>query len=501
MKRSICMFMSVFAVASAGTALGAEFQPMGTLGIGGAGVARTYDAYAPYWNPAGLAFSDKTVSSRVDVSAGLKVNDGLADNVDRLSDLKFDNFSKISNTSSPQDVADTVKAITILNDIKEKKGTIAVNANAVFGFQVNHFAFGAFGTAEGFAQPEPDTVNILPQNDANAQVTPTQFAAPTIGAAPSDKFFDTSLRGEINTALTSHGFTAAESQGLINATDAQMAGSGMSPQQVADTLINMATTITSSTDPANAPTLDKNTTSVLTRSLAYIEFPLSYGHAINLGSFGTLGLGATVKVIAGRVYQSQTYLMKSGETVTSSDITKELTHNFKDSTNFGFDLGALWRYSDWFNLGIVAKNLNTPEFDAPDVKDKWGTVLVGSGGKVKLKPQVRMGVSFDPYKWLTLAADLDLTENETVVAAEGFKNRTVGGGFEWHEFSWFKLRGGMYSNLADGGIGPTATAGLTFGTKWVNMDIDGAYSLDTAQYKGKTYPQEARVQAQFNFLF
>lgn len=509
MKRNICMFLSLFMVAAAGTALGAEFQPMGTLGIGGAGVARTYDAYAPYWNPAGLAFSDKSFTSRVDVSVGLKVNDGLADNVDRLSDMKFDNFSKISGTSSPQDVTDTVKAITILNDIKEKKGTLAVNGNAVFGFQINHVAFGAFGTIEGFAQPEPDTVNILPQQDnTNIQVTPAEFAAPTIGAAPSTQFFGadtgpTSLRGQINSALTSSGFTATEANGLINATDAQMTGSGMSPQQVASTLISMATTFTAPppSDPTKAPILDNNTTSVLTRSLAYIEFPLSYGHAFNLGSFGTLGLGATAKVIAGRVYQSQTYLMKSGSTVTSSDITKELTKNFKDSTSFGFDLGALWRYSDWFNVGIVAKNLNTPEFDAPDVKNKKGDVLVGSGGKVKLKPQVRLGVSLDPYKWLTLAADLDLTENETVVAAEGFKNRTVGGGFEWHGLSWFKLRGGMYSNLADGGIGPTATAGLTFGTKWFNMDIDGAYSLDTAIYKEKNYPQEARVQAQFNFLF
>ena len=33
-----------------------EFQPLGALGIGAAGVARTTDAYASYWNPAGLAF-------------------------------------------------------------------------------------------------------------------------------------------------------------------------------------------------------------------------------------------------------------------------------------------------------------------------------------------------------------------------------------------------------------------------------------------------------------
>lgn len=250
--RRICIFLSFFMAAATGTAMGAEFQPMGTLGIGGAGVARTYDAYAPYWNPAGLAFSDKSFTSRVDVSVGLKVNDGLADNVDLLGNMNFDKFSKISGASSPQDVTDTIKAITILNDIKEKKGTMAVNGNAVFGFQVNHVAFGAFGTIEGFAQPEPDTVNIVPQLDnTGTPITPASFAAPTIGAAQSTQFFGadtgpTSLRGQISSALTTHGFSSAEANGLINATDAQLTGSGLSPQQVANTLItNVANTFNS----------------------------------------------------------------------------------------------------------------------------------------------------------------------------------------------------------------------------------------------------------------
>jgi hypothetical protein len=485
-----------------GTASAAEFQPMGALGIGGAGVARTFDSHAPYWNPAGLAFSDKSFSSRIDASVGLKVNDGLADNVDRLSDLNFDTFSKYNAGSTAQTVTDTVKALSILSDIKEKKGTLAIDGNAVVGFQIKHFAFGAFGTMEGFAQPLPDTTNILPnQGSTAAAITPTQLWTPVAGTAasnPSHVYFSDSQVQAIQAALiTNNQLTAVQAQDIINAADARLAGSGISSAAATSSLVTLGQTLAN----PGTKTLDNNISSVLTKSLAYVEFPLSYGHAIPLGSFGTLGIGATAKVITGRVYQSQTYLLKSGTRVDSSDITRDLTKNFRDTTQFGIDLGALWRPIDGINVGMVAKHLNTPEFDAPDVKDKNGVVVPGSGGKVKLKPQVRMGVAFDPLTWLTLAADVDLTNNETVLESNTYRSRNVGGGLEWHYFSWFKVRGGMYSNIAEQGIGPTVTAGLTLGTKWINLDIDGAYGLVTAKYKDKSYPQEARVQAQINFLF
>ena len=487
-------FVAACILATAGTALGAEFQPMGALGIGGAGVARTYDAYAPYWNPAGLGFNKNSFSSRIDASVGLKISDGLADNVDRLSDLDFDNFDTINTAQTdPTTVTDTIKAITILEDIKAKNGTLSVNGNAVIAFQAGRFGFGAFGTFEGFAQPLPDTVNILPEsNDSGAVVNVADFANQVAGSAPSSVFFSPIERTEILNALqTTGGFNPQQATDIVNATDAGLAGSGMASQEVTRTLV-------SSIAPAFADgttrILDNNTTAVLTRSLAYLEFPLSYGYPLSIGSYGTLSLGATGKVIAGRVYQSQTFLLKQGENVESSDIVSDMTKNYKDTVNFGIDLGALWRYKEWLNVGLVAKNLNSPSFDAPEIKDKSGEFIPGSGGKVKLKPQVRAGVAIDPVSWLTLAADIDLTENETVVAADNFKSRHLGGGFEWHSFSWFKLRGGMYTNLAESSASPTATAGFTLGTKWINIEIDGAYGLDTAEYDGEKYPQEARVQ-------
>ena len=119
---------------------------------------------------------------------------------------------------------------------------------------------------------------------------------------------------------------------------------------------------------------------------------------------------------------------------------------------------------------------------------------------VKLKPQVRLGVALDPLSWLTIASDLDLTENDTVLSTLDYKSRTLGAGLEMH-LSWLKLRGGMYKNLANSETGPVATAGLTIGIPWVILEVDGAYGLDKAKYKEKDYPKEAKVQAQIVMQF
>ena len=97
--------------------------------------------------------------------------------------------------------------------------------------------------------------------------------------------------------------------------------------------------------------------------------------------------------------------------------------------------------------------------------------------------------------------DLDLTENETVLSGLDYKSRHLGGGLELHALSWLKLRAGVYKNIADNEIGPVATAGLTFGTPWVLLEVDGAYGLEKARYKDKDYPKEARVNAQLTVQF
>ncbi|HEY5513790.1 MAG TPA: conjugal transfer protein TraF [Geomonas sp.] len=538
MKR-IIIPMTAALLAIAGTALAAEFQPMGALGIGGAGVARTTNAYAAYWNPAGLAFNEMTFSVPLDVSVGLRVSKGLADNVDRLSKFTekgnngepsvIDQLKDLNTTgSNPTAVRDMVNLLAVIDDIKAQKGTLSINGNAVLAMQIKHLAFGAFGTIEGFAQPLPDLVNVLPTSTGGTTVSaPIDFytaaglpLVPPATAGYTPRFFSNDqIQGIANVfsnpQLANH-IGTDQALALAQTIDQQMASNpnptGLSNSAIYNTVTTVLSDqlIASNTGISTNNTINNNKTAVMVKSLAYVEFPLAYGHAINLGAYGKLGIGGSVKVVQGRVYQSRLQLINSDKSEKSNDILKNFTKNFEESTSVTVDLGALWRYKEWINVGIVAKNLTSPSFESPNLKNQKGVYVDNAGNEVlipikdesvKLKPQVRLGVALDPLRWLTIAADLDLTDNETVLSGLGYKSRTLGGGLELHPFTWFKLRAGMYKNLSNSEIGPVATAGLTFGTRWVNLEVDGAYGLETAQFKEKSYPKEARAQASLNIQF
>jgi F plasmid transfer operon protein TraF len=488
-----------------GTAFGAEFQPVGNaLGIGGAGVARTFDAYAPYWNPAGLAFHDRTFSTRLHAGAGIRINSSMAENVDRLGTLNVDNLANLdinTATLTPAQISANLanagtaaQFVGILNDLQTNQGTLTATADAVLGFQYRNFGIGGYTTAELAALPSIETVNIRPGGTTTLVDYGQGIGAldPVTGAplaVPTGTFFSPTQRAAISTAFGG----GARGDAIADRLAAQFASptgnaSTLSPAQLAVALVAMGNSFA-----GTGASLDLNESTLEYKGLIVIDFPISYGHQFDLGPFGKLGLGGSLKVMQGRAFigESQIVTLKD-----SGDIIKNVTDHHQDSTTFGIDLGALWQYDEWLRIGVVAKNLNSPDFDSP-------TVNLPIRGLVQeefiVRPQVRAGVAIDPLSWLTIAADCDLTSNRTILFDH--KNQTLGGGVELHPVSWFKVRGGMYKNLAEGEIGPVATAGLTFGPAWLNMDLDGAAALDNAKYKDSTYPREARLQLSINALF
>ncbi|GFO54143.1 hypothetical protein GMSM_11500 [Geomonas sp. Red276] len=521
--RKLAIPLALCAMTLAGTAHAATFQPIGNLGIGGAGVARTTNALAAYWNPAGLAFNETTFSMPIEVSAGLRVSKGLADNVDKVEKFTekgangqstFDNLKNISG--NPDALGDVVALLSVLKDIEDKKGTVSLEANTEFAMQIKHFAFGAFGNMEGFARPDIDMKNILPSNSSGVTLTNADIinaVTPGIGTSHNYTYFtDATIRGNLITSLEGAGFTASQANDILATMDNTLTTNnhGVTQDQISTTTIGnfLPTLIASNNGTGGGLTIDNNRTAVVLRNLAYVEFPIAYGHPIDLGGYGKLGIGASVKPIVGRVYSSELLLVNQGSSVSSGNITSNLTKNYTESTAVTFDLGMFYKYSDWFNFGLVGKNLTSPKFSAPALKDQHGNLVttdangnpVDNSG-VTLKPQVRAGISLDPLSWLTLAADLDITKNETVLPSADYTSRNLGGGLEIHPFTWLKLRGGMYKNLANNDIGPVATAGLSLGIKWFYFDIDGAYGLETAKFKEKNYPKEARVQTTLNIQF
>ena len=483
-----------------------EFQPIGALGIGGAGVARNNGALTAYWNPAGGAFNESPFAMYAGFGIGAKGSNGLTENVDRLKDVNFDKL-KSFNTSDPTAVGDVAKTLTILDDIQKRNGFVALNGDVPVGFAIKHFSFGVFGNLEGYVKPNIDIINILPTTGTTTVSLLDLYNAVSTQSYSASGYFSATQLSSLTTQFQTAGLTAPQAQQLALAMDNQLKGSGIPAGTAYDSL---STTVIKALGSGGSNTFDKNTSSIMTKAIAYIEVPFAYGYPIDLGNYGKLGIGAAAKIITGTVYQNQILLVNKpgGGTTSSNDLTKDITKNSKSSTNFGIDLGALYKYDTWLSAGLVAKNLNSPKFSAPEYDQPGynGTAVVTSLARVKgedvtLKPQVRAGVAVDPYSWLTVAADLDLTQNDSVapgsLVGSSEKSRNLGGGLELHPYSWLRLRGGAYKNLAESDVGLVLTGGFSL----FLLDVDVAAETDTFKVGSSTIPQEAKVQVSMSFAF
>jgi hypothetical protein len=191
------------------------------------------------------------------------------------------------------------------------------------------------------------------------------------------------------------------------------------------------------------------------RGLEARQAAFSYAYAF---ADKTFALGITGKLIQGAAYTGTA-------TINGSDV--KLSDNFgksKQSTAFGIDVGAIYRPSSWLRFGVVAKDLNQPEFDAPD------------GTKFKLNPQVRGGIAINPYSSLTLTGDVDATSNKTLVP--GQKSQVLSLGAEQTILSEFlSLRVGALKNMQDATSPFTPTAGFGLRIFAFRMDFGGGYDF------------------------
>ncbi len=506
-----------------------EFQPIGSLGFGGAGVARNTGALTAYWNPAGGAFNDTPFAMYVGAGAGVRASNGLAENVDRLSGVDFDSINKF-DSSKASSVGDMVKLLSTLEDAQKRNGNLSLGGEASLGFSIKHFSFGVFGNLEGYVQPNVDTTNILPTNVGGTTTTSVKDlytsavntspipSTNTSGYFTNTQFNDLATRFSIASGVSGdpNYITTTQAGQLVNAItgSSQLQGSGIPASSTYSTLVNLATSMTSGSSAQTlGSTFNKNTSYVTTKYIDYVEVPFAYGHPFNFGKNGKLGIGATAKIISGNVSQSTIQLVNrpNDSSISAKDLMKDITKNSESSVNFGVDLGAMYKYDKWLTVGVVGKNLNSPRFAAPEysvpVYNETTKTVDPQGGKKKgedvvLKPQARAGVAVEPWKWLTLASDIDLTENDvvapgSVVGSSAAKSRNFGGGAEIHPYSWLRVRGGAYKNLADSDVGMVVTGGVTL----FLLDIDAAMATKTFKVSGSDVPQEAKVQVALSFAF
>ncbi|HSN05019.1 MAG TPA: conjugal transfer protein TraF [Nitrospira sp.] len=192
------------------------------------------------------------------------------------------------------------------------------------------------------------------------------------------------------------------------------------------------------------------------RGLEARQAVFSYAYAF---ADKTFSIGVSGKLIQGAAYTGLATLT-NGQDVTLSDHFGKA----KISTGFGIDVGALYKPTDWLRLGVVAKDLTSPTFDAPN------------GEQFKISPQYRGGVAVNPYSSLTITFDGDILSNSTLVP--NVKSQVLSLGAEQTLFSdLLSLRLGAYKNVADAASNVTPTAGFGLRIFAFQMDFGAGYDF------------------------
>lgn len=509
MKKMLVIVSALILISVNGYA--GEWQILGpkALGMGGAHVAVTNDAHANYWNPAAYGFfgmndkikddySKRKWSAVASAGAGVQVHEDLGEQVDKLMD--YDYAKLTDSTFEATEVKDFVGLVNQLKEFNENKNRVAtVLADAGLSIQVGHFGVGVIGLGQMSGMGDIDTLNIAPHGFIGA-LTITDFAnqmASACGGPCTGSYLSPSQKSELDTYLQRVGWTnATDRDKYINAMDygltqSQAAGQTV-PSNIIDQIKGTGTLVAAATGGGS---IDKNESSLDFKGHGIMEVPLTYGRAIN----NNLAVGGNVKYMKARTFDVEVPAFDKD----FADLLDDARDKYEESTALGLDLAALYRIGD-IRLGIVGRNLNRPKFDVKryTFSKATGQVVYNTptSGEITEEPQVRAGVAYKPLSILTLAADYDLTENDTTVS-DDYKSRNIAVGAELDLLKFLQLRAGMYKNLSESDMGNIYTAGLGLNLYLFNLDAGVSWASEKVTLDGDDYPKEVRGELALSMLF
>lgn len=501
--KNLKMLVSVLICAAASVALtlssayAQQWQILGprALGMGGAHVAVVNDSLAQYWNPAAFGFFGRQAHEEIesdeysDKDAGLYIHGGIGyqtheDILKEIEDVQDHGFSVLksdilsSGLSDPANIPDYVSIISELDDLNKENIAITGLVNAGASFRRKNWGIGGLSGIDITAIPYIDTVNINPSSTGDMIA---DLAALPSNNSTYDSFTDATQRNNLIArigALT--GWDPNPGQNVeqyLLAVDDGLAATGESV--TGDVIEDVYNTALIASQTSAGGTFDNNSSMVQFVGAAISEVPLTYGHA-----FGDhFALGMNVKAMKAKTYYTDVFLYDSD----TEDIFDKAEDQSIESSSFGVDLGALYKRGI-LRLGIVGRNLNTPKFD-------WA-----GPGDFEIEPQVRAGLALRLWEWITLAADVDITENDTNIS-ENYKSKNLGVGAEFDIMHFLRLRAGAYKNLSETDIGPVYTAGLGLNFAVFQLDAGASMSSDKATVDGEELPEEVRGEVALSFQF
>lgn len=201
----------------------------------------------------------------------------------------------------------------------------------------------------------------------------------------------------------------------------------------------------------------------------------------------TFSLGVTPKLQSLTIFED-TITFSNAEDEIGDDPEAYFSSNTESYVTGNVDLGAAMTWDEVLRgditAGVVIKDLIPQTFES------------ASGSKLEIGPKMRIGGAH-VTRWTTLAADLDITENQPL--KYGAPTRYLGLGAEFNAYNWFKLRAGYRNNLS---VDDSHVISTGFGlTPWgVGLDV-------STWFKPKSFDdweeviQDAGVVAQFSMEF
>lgn len=205
--------------------------------------------------------------------------------------------------------------------------------------------------------------------------------------------------------------------------------------------------------------------------------------------------GATARYIQGRTYFVRGGVFDEGSSDPAGLARKALKENPLDTTRFAFDVGGMVNILGKARIGLVSTAVNEPEFDVKN--DPADPSLAGAPSTIRLPRTLRAGVAVEPVGLLTVAADYDLRETDTLVP--GGRSRQFSVGAEVR-FPFFAVRAGTFRDSGAPDPHWAYAAGFGLGLKSLSVNAavvfssEGGLSLSSTNRRDVGAALDARLR-------
>jgi len=481
MKKRLIVGLAVPLFAWSTVSVAAGFSPASVraLGMGGTSIASTHGVDASYWNPAAYGFFGRDDSSAeaksVDnngmaekdfgldlpnATAGLSIFGPLEANRLKLQSLPDPTTLPTTGNLNSTQIQDVAKVITGLSSLDPSPMGADAFIDATVGARVANYGIGIHDVFDANVSVSIDATNV-----GFGDVFQAIGGGNTLPILPAPAYFTVAQQTSMVSILTSSGLTAGQANAVVAAYDAALALDPTAAGQQQQNFDAMVTIVNASgTDIAN------NATALSTRGVNIAEVGFTYGYAIS----DELSVGGVLKYMKADIIAADVKIFAQNNGVSFGK------KNIETSTDFGLDLGVMYRLPTW-QFGLTVRNINTPSF-----KHSGAGTFSGKPYTYELKPQAKVGAAWIPTDTVTVELGYDLTKNEG--AAPSSQSQYWNIGAEWDVFSIVALRLGAFQNTAQTDIGLVPTLGLGFNLWAVRIDIAAAQSTKKIDFDGNRVP-------------